>query len=233
MQITNGVRSIGQRKGGRVHCYLIDSGEGLTLIDTGYEEDAEFILKELEIIQRPATDIKRILLTHSHKSHISGLATIAKMSGAPVYAHEWEIGIIQGERKAEKVGYDRPKPFNLEVYALQVGLNLGVGKHTPWHVDGRLKDGDTAGPLQVMSVPGHTPGSLAFWWPEQRVLITGDTVASWPQVDRGWRSFDLDEAAAKRSAGKMAELSSAEVLCVGHGNPITEGASDVLKLIAT
>ena len=44
--------------------------------------------------------LKHILLTHAHRSHLGGLSELKRMSGATVYAHEWEADIIAGERKA-------------------------------------------------------------------------------------------------------------------------------------
>lgn len=233
MTITDGVYAIGQHEGGRVRCFLVDVGE-LILIDTGYDKDAGHILAELERIGKKATDISRILLTHAHKSHVSGLSTMAKMSGAIVYAHQWEIPIIEGSRKAEKVGWRIPKPFNLEVMGLQTALNFGIGSHTPHPVNMELKDGDRIGPIQCMEVPGHTPGSMAFWWAERRVLFTGDTVSTWPvNAEISWPTFDLDHAQAQKSVGKMADLSSAQIVCVGHGPPIVHGGADILKELAT
>ena len=116
-----------------------------------------------------------------------------------------------------------------EQIALQVGLNLGFGKHKPVSVGSRLKEGMKLGPLELMAVPGHTSGCIAFWWAAQRALIAGDTVATWPVLDLGWPTFNLDPASARRSVGKMAELSTCEILGVGHGDPILVGGAQVLK----
>jgi glyoxylase-like metal-dependent hydrolase (beta-lactamase superfamily II) len=231
MKIADGLYSMSQTKGGRVHAFLIapPGDEGLILIDTLYNDDASVVLAELSAIGKTPKDIKTIALTHSHKSHLGGLATIATLSGAKVLAHEDEIPIIEGRRKAKPVGFKPPKPFNAEVYALQIGLNLGRGRHTPVSVNDRLKEGMKIGPLELLSVPGHTSGCIAFWWPERRALIAGDTVATWPVLDLGWPTFNLDPAAAKHSVGKMAELSTCDILGVGHGDPILKGGADVLK----
>jgi glyoxylase-like metal-dependent hydrolase (beta-lactamase superfamily II) len=235
MKITDGLYSIGQHEGGRVHAFLVDSIEdgGMTLIDTGYDKDAGHILAELQLIGKTPADIKRIVLTHAHKSHVSGLAMMARLSNAVIYAHEDEIDIIEGRKKAAKVGWRIPKPFNLEVMGLQTALNLGIGSHEPYKVSQRIKDGDRLGPLECIGVPGHTPGSIALWWSARRVLFTGDTVSSWPvNPEISWPTFDLDHAQAQKSVGKMAELSTAQILCVGHGNPITYGAADTLKQLS-
>jgi glyoxylase-like metal-dependent hydrolase (beta-lactamase superfamily II) len=230
MKLTDGLYSMSQTRGGRVHAFLVeDPNGGLILIDTLLDKDAAGVLAELAAIGKTPQDIKTIALTHSHKSHLGGLATIARLSGATILAHEDEIPIIEGRQKAKKVGFGLPKPFNAEVYALQVGLNLGLGKHVPATVNSTLKEGMRIGPLELMSVPGHTSGCMGFWWPEKRALIAGDTVATWPELDLGWPTFNLDPVAAKRSVGKMADLSTCEILCVGHGEPIQRGGADVLK----
>jgi glyoxylase-like metal-dependent hydrolase (beta-lactamase superfamily II) len=203
----------------------------LTLIDTLADEDAHVILEALGEMKRTPGDIEAICPTHCHGSHVAGLATIKRLSGAPVLSHAWEAPKIDGREKPLPVGYDFPKPVSFasfEVYALQLGLNAGLGKHKPAKVDGTLKDGMKVGPLQVMEVPGHTPGCLAFYWSERKALIAGDAVASWPEVSPGWVSFNLDDTAQARSIGRMADLSDLEWCCVGHGDPIPN-AADVLR----
>jgi glyoxylase-like metal-dependent hydrolase (beta-lactamase superfamily II) len=117
----------------------------------------------------------------------------------------------------------------LAVYKLQLGLALGLGKHIPCEVDTRLKDGDHIGPLQVVETPGHTPGSLSFWWPERRALFAGDVIATWPEFEAGWPGLTLDNDRNRRSVHQLTEFSSAEVLCVGHGEPIARGAAQEIK----
>ena len=39
MKIAPGIYSMGQEEGGHVHAFLLDDGNGLTLIDTMYEEE--------------------------------------------------------------------------------------------------------------------------------------------------------------------------------------------------
>jgi glyoxylase-like metal-dependent hydrolase (beta-lactamase superfamily II) len=252
MKIAEGLYSVAYTKGGRVHCFLVDTGIGLILIDTGYTADAGPIIEEVKAMGQVRRNILAVVLTHAHKSHISGLAEISGWKNAPpewgrglkgldsegrplptvpVCAAESEIPIIEGRAKATPVGWRMPRPFNAEVMFLQAMLNWGIGSHTPVRVDQRLKEGDKVGPLEVLEVPGHTPGSLAMWWPERKALFAGDTVASWPALGP-WESFNLDPVAAKRSVAKMAELSSVQYLLVGHGEPITDGAHDILKLLA-
>jgi glyoxylase-like metal-dependent hydrolase (beta-lactamase superfamily II) len=229
MEIAPGVYSMGQEEGGRVHAYLLDDGNGLTLIDTMYHDDGKIVLDEIARIGRTPAQLKHIILTHAHKSHVGGLAALKKASGATVCAHEWEVDIIAGRREATRVSPIPRRP--LQVYKLQLGLALGLGRHKPCEVDHRLKAGDHLGPLQVIATPGHTPGSLSFWWPERRALFAGDVIATWPEFAPGWPGLTLDNAENLRSAQQFKDFGNAEVLAVGHGEPIVRNAAEEIRKI--
>lgn len=230
MEIAPGVRSLGDSGGGYVRAYLLDDGRDLTLVDTLSQKDGHLLFDELRQMRRPPTDVKRIILTHAHPSHLMGVAAIKKATGARLYSHDWEADIVAGQRKAEVPKTTTLWPQKpLKIYKFQVGLVLGLGKHEPADVDENLKDGDHAGPLTVMHVPGHTPGSLAFWWAEKRLLIAGDIVSTWPEVALGWPQITLDNKQNRESVGKLTDVTNAEIVCTGHGDAIVRGGNDVLK----
>ena len=81
----------------------------------------------------------------------------------------------------------------------------------------------------MVETPGHTPGSLSFWWPERRALFAGDVIATWPTFEAGWPGLTLDNDRNLKSVGQLTDFSNAEVLCVGHGEPITQGAAQAIK----
>ena len=227
MQIAPGIFSMRQDEGGHVHAFLLEDGQGFTLIDTLYDDDGKVVLAELQQLGKSPTQIKTIILTHAHKSHIGGVAALKKASGATVCSHAWEVDIVAGRREATRVSPIPKKP--LQVYKLQLGLALGLGKHVPCEVDRTLKAGDHLGPLQVVETPGHTPGSLSFWWDAKKALFAGDVIATWPELAPGWPGLTLDNAQNIRSAQQFRDFSKAEVLGVGHGEPIVRDAATVLR----
>jgi glyoxylase-like metal-dependent hydrolase (beta-lactamase superfamily II) len=228
-EIAPGVHSLGHEKGGHVHAFLLDDGGELSLVDTLFEDDAHLVLEAIAALGRKVTDLKRIAITHGHRSHLGGLAALKRASGAEVLAHEWEADIVSGDRRAQPVSM---RPRQLKLVPFQLGLRLNRPKHQPCPVDGTLGDGDAFGPLQVIHAAGHSPGHLAFWWPERRFLITGDAVATWPQFSAGWPGFNLNEKQHRDSVRKMAAL-DAQVVGVGHGDPITRNAADRVHSLVT
>ncbi|MDQ5817482.1 MAG: MBL fold metallo-hydrolase [Actinomycetota bacterium] len=230
MEIAPGVYSLGQHKGGHVHAFLLDGGASLTMIDTLYDTDARLIQDRISSIGRKVSDLEHIVLTHGHRSHLGGLATLKRLSDATIYSHEWEADIIAGERTAQPVTPIPMRPLLTywRVYHLQLGAALGRGKHPPCPVDRTLRDGDQVGPVRVLHTPGHTPGHLAFWWPERRVLFAGDAIATYPKFTGGWPAFNLNERQHRASLARMAGL-EAEVVAVGHGEPITAGAAERVR----
>jgi glyoxylase-like metal-dependent hydrolase (beta-lactamase superfamily II) len=229
MQIADGVYSLGQKQGGHVHAYLFENGGELTLVDTLFDKDAHRILELIRQLGRRPQDLKHIVITHAHRSHLGGLAKLRELSGALVYAHEWEADIVAGERPQQPVTLVPHRP--LKTYYLRVGLALGRPKHPPCPVDRTLAEGDGVGPLQVIHIPGHTPGHMAFHDERRGVLAVGDAVASWPRLDAGWPAFNLNERLYRLSFRRLPEF-EARVVAVGHGEPITEGAADRVHELA-
>jgi glyoxylase-like metal-dependent hydrolase (beta-lactamase superfamily II) len=229
MQIAEGVYSIGQSKGGHVHAYLFEHGDELTLVDTLFDADAALVVEAIARIGRSPGDLKHIALTHAHRSHLGGLAKLKRLSGALVHAHEWEADIIAGERLAQPVSMRPSGP--LATYPMRIGLALGRPKHPPCPVDRGLAEGDQVGPLRVLHIPGHTPGSLAFHFEQRGVLVVGDAVASWPRLDAGWPGFNLNEGQYRESLKRLARV-EAEVVAVGHGEPLTEDAAERVHALA-
>jgi glyoxylase-like metal-dependent hydrolase (beta-lactamase superfamily II) len=225
IEVAPGVHALGGRKGGHVRAFLLDHGE-LTLVDTLFEDDARGILNALRALGRTPGDLKRIVLTHAHRSHLGGVAALKRVTGAIVLAHEWEADIVAGERRAQPVTL-RPMQ-SLRIVPFQLGIALGRPKHVPCPVDDAVGDDDAVGPLQVLHAPGHSPGHLAFFWPERGVLLAGDAIATWPKLCPGWTAFTLNKAQHAQSLRRMAAL-DARVVAVGHGDAITQDAADVVR----
>ncbi len=229
IELAPGVHALGHGAGGHVRAFLIDHGGELTLVDTLFEGDARLVLEAIHALGRTPSDLKRIAITHGHRSHLGGVAALKRASGATVYAHPWEADIVGGERRAQPVTL-LPRQ-SLRLLPFQIGLRLNRPRHTPCPVDEALEEGDALGPLQVLHAAGHSPGHLAFHWPDLNFLIAGDAIATWPKLCPGWAAFQLNQTQHAETLRRLAAL-DARVVGVGHGDPITEEAADRVHALA-
>jgi hydroxyacylglutathione hydrolase len=222
---TIGPTTEGIRKGGYSRAYLLEDSDRLTLVDTLFDEDAHMILAYLLSIGRSARDLTDIVLTHGHRSHLGGVATLKRISGARVHCHDREVAIVDGRAPAPPVSLLPIRP--LVLYPFRVLSYLHRPKHVPCEVDGTLGEGDTVGTLEVLHVPGHTPGHLAFLW-KKRALLVGDAILTWPSFGAGWPGFNLDEAQYRRSLWRLVGLQP-QIVGPGHGPPICQDTSQLLS----
>jgi glyoxylase-like metal-dependent hydrolase (beta-lactamase superfamily II) len=223
IELAPGVRALGSGKGGRVRAFLLDTGNELTLVDTLFEDDGRQVLSAIDALGRKPSDVKRIVITHAHRSHLGGVAALKRATGATVLAHEWEADIIGGDRRAQPGTLTPLTPLKLIPFRL--GLRFNRPKHHPCPVDETIAEGDAAGPLHVLFTPGHSPGHLAFHWPEKNFLIVGDSIATWPSFGPGWRGFNLNPRQHRASLERVAALEPS-IVGVGHGDPITDAAAE-------
>lgn len=223
---------------GRVHAYLLEEDDGVTLVDALSGADAATIVAGLAAIGRTPADLRRILLTHAHRSHVCGAERMRALSGAPIHANPFEASVMSGERPSAPTGFWPRRPYR--VYKLQAGLTLGyyverawkrftVFANAPFEVDREIRHGDTVGALQVVHTPGHTDGSMSFYWPSERALFTGDVLVTWPRLEIGWRGLTTDTARNRRSLSELATVGDVEWIGTGHGPPVTHDAAAAVR----
>ncbi|MGM0670133.1 MAG: MBL fold metallo-hydrolase, partial [Gemmatimonadota bacterium] len=91
-----------------------------------------------------------------------------------------------------------------------------------------LKEGDEIGGLRVVETPGHTPGHLAFFEEEERVLILGDVlfhrhpITLRKGLTEPIRLVTWNRRQNLASARKLASLAP-RIVCFGHGTPLMDG----------
>jgi hydroxyacylglutathione hydrolase len=236
MEIAPGIYEIGAPKwgyfkAGYTKAFLVDDGEALYVIDTFYDDDAQLFLDEIARIGRKPADVKHILLTHGHRGHLGGMATLKRLSGAPIYGHEWEADIIAGDRRIHNPSFFAFNPIKPWPITTIGQLTARWNPFEGMPVDQLIDEGDKVGVFEVLHTPGHTPGHLAFYWPERRALFTGDAFVTWPLITPGWRSTMLNEPQSWQTLNRLAAL-DVEVIGPGHGDSITSGGTAVLQALA-
>ncbi|MCT7659654.1 MBL fold metallo-hydrolase [Mycobacterium deserti] len=193
--------------------YLWRDGDSVTLIDTGAPGSAAEILSA-------APGIDRIVITHGHVDHVGSASDLRERTGAPVYAGAGDAAAIRGEAVLAPPIFE---DWEIPIYE-RVSAGLPA-EAPPVEVERELRDGDVldfGGGAEILSVPGHTEGSIAVHLPRHKVLFTGDAIANVGNVMLG--TFNQDRARAVASFHRMARL-DVETACFGHGEPIPSGAA--------
>ena len=206
---------------GFVNVFLLDLGDGLTLIDTGVPGSAPKILDAVREIGREPSEIRQLIATHCHSDHSGSLADLKRLTGAPAAMHPIDAAMVR-EGKAIRPYTIAPGLLNAVVTRLVV---FRAQKEVePTEIEHEIRDGETLpNGLRAIHVPGHCEGQLAFLWPEHGgVLIAADAAAN--VLGLGLSPIYEDLERGKRSLAKLAAMEF-EVACFGHGRPIRSGAS--------
>lgn len=95
-----------------------------------------------------------------------------------------------------------------------------------------VADGDDVFGLRIVATPGHTAGHISVLDEIGGILVAGDALNTQAgEVTGPNPAFSADMTVALASVDKLAALRF-ETLLVGHGDPITEGASDLVAALA-
>ncbi len=143
--------------------YLIDTGEGLLLIDPSLDKWHDELLGEIRQLGYAPEQVKWVIVTHCHIDHGQS-------------CHLWRK---RGARILVGEGDARAMETCNSIVATWVEPQAN-GRCTPCPVDERIHDGDVLRlgqlTLHAIRTPGHTPGSTSFAFRRdgKNVLISGD-----------------------------------------------------------
>ena len=102
-------------------------------------------------------------------------------------------------------------------------------KYSNVEPDIKLNEENIVDGYTVIHTPGHTPGGLALYNPDNGVLFAGDMLRFTGEKVQGPPSMLIkDDEAFKNSIEKLSNLDS-EVMLPGHGKLLTENASKLIK----
>ncbi|MGH2857847.1 MAG: MBL fold metallo-hydrolase [Solirubrobacteraceae bacterium] len=139
------------------NCWFVrlSGADRAVIVDPGDEPDR--LLGALEAMG--IETVEAILLTHTHFDHVGAVAPLARATRAPVYCPEREVEVL-----ADINSYLMP----------------GFGPFESWHAEHTVAGGETlelAGlKLDVMLVPGHSPGHVSYHPQGTEALFSGDVL---------------------------------------------------------
>ena len=140
----------------QTNCYFLMNPDTKEMIIVDPPENASAIFRKVEAMEgKPVA----ILLTHGHFDHIMASKEVKEKYNIPIYAHGAEADVLADP-----------------------SLNLSgmVGTSYTLTADVLLKEGDEPEipgfKVRVLHTPGHTQGSCCYYFYEDKMLISGDTL---------------------------------------------------------
>lgn len=200
MEITRGVHQVDGIIG---NSYIIN-GKKMVIIDTGLPGNSRKIINFIRVaLRRSPNDVISIILTHYHPGHTGNVYELKNLTGANVAIHTGDADYLSG--KIEMPGGNSP-----------------IQHVVP---DTLLHDGDKVSGLTCIHCPGHTPGSIALYDPNRRILFSGDTLLMDEGKIHGPERKCSDNMDQVKSSIMSLSSLDYDILLPGHGIPLKPDAA--------
>ena len=112
----------------------------------------------LNYLKKYDLTLKAICITHLHFDHIYGVEELRSKTNAPVYTPKGDFAIANTEASLGGIwGFPRVQPFTHE--DLPSGHTTFANMH-----------------CIVLDTPGHTPGGVSFYFPDEKIVFSGDAL---------------------------------------------------------
>ena len=140
----------------QTNCYFLYRENDKKIIVVDPADKGEYLYNAFK---EKGFEVAAILLTHAHFDHIWGCNKLRELSGAQVFAWEEEREVCESAK---------------------LNVSEDVGRPYVVTVDWYLKDGERVSvegmEFTVIGTPGHTQGSCCYYFEEDNILISGDTL---------------------------------------------------------
>ena len=185
----------------------------VVVVDPGIGEGRDRALVEAIRGLAPEPGSVAVVLTHGHTDHLAAAPGVVEEFSATVYAPRLCVGLVESTELRR-----------LAVYGGVVSPTLAAMPMVSLRVDKAYVDGEGL-PVggRVLHLPGHTPGSSAVVFEEEKLVAAGDTVLGERVLARFGVPFAADLRGWMSGLEKLLELAEAGYTVVpGHG-PVARG----------
>ncbi len=186
----------------QTNCYFVYEEGSSRVIVFDPADKGDYIFNGLK---EKGFAVEAILLTHGHFDHIWGVEQLRELSGAKVYAYEGEKELCEDA---------------------SLNVSKGAGRACTVKADEYVKDGEeiTAAGIscRLIATPGHTGGSCCYYFENDKILISGDTLfqESVGRTDLPTGSMSMLVRSVKE---KLLPLPEEVKVYPGHGESTTIG----------
>ncbi len=130
--------------------HLIDTGDGLILIDTGYQHSLYLVINNIWELGFSPYDIKYLIHTHGHIDHFGGTRALVELTGAKTVIGRPDEDYANGKLDlsfAKELGMEFKETFQPDIL-LDDGDIISLGNTT----------------IKAVATPGHTPGAMSYFF---------------------------------------------------------------------
>ena len=214
-----------------VELFFID-GPTRALIDTGASDTPrECIEPALQALDLTLSDIDVILNTHGHQDHMGGNHALLSQTQAQVYMHSEDAFLVEDlEAHMDYIWHADKHVLGQDLSARRAQfLHTVTGPsavHRKLEHDEIVDLGEDI-QLRVVHLPGHSPGSIAYYWEAKQIAFVGDAVQG---LGSKPGTFPLYYTARgyEHSMRRLASL-GIETLALAHRYLWTHDARDALR----
>ena len=144
----------------QTNTYVVSVDERVFLIDPACftEYDRQTLVNYINSLTAQRSNSAQhsglsILATHGHLDHLWGAAWACRQFHTEVCMHEADFPLVETiQEQYDLFGIPaKPEPFPIKSLTAEGGLT-------------------------VLHTPGHTSGSVCLYWPDEKVLLSGDTL---------------------------------------------------------
>ena len=183
--------------------YLIYKENSTFLIDAGTKD----LVPIFEKIERDKKKIESVLITHAHYDHIFGLEELIKYNpNIKIYIGESELKVLKNPQFNLSFYTDHKFKFDFSV------LNIKTISE---------KNNDYVYNAKILDVPGHTCGSVAYYFEEEKVCFAGDLIFELGIGRTDFPTADFEQI--EKSIRKIFDLDNDIVIYPGHGDDFFNG----------
>jgi len=217
-----------------VAVYLVSDTTGVTIIDAGLPGHYRDLITELDAMGKTIADVKAIILTHGDSDHIGFAERARREHGIPVYVHSGDADRAKGGTK----GTGKGGAFGLAAFGfIGYSLRKGGAKVTYLTEVVEVQGGETLalpGQPRIISLPGHSDGSIAIHVPAVDAIFVGDGLATRHVLTgtTGPQAAPFTDE-PERAITSLAALPQATWVLPGHGAPFSGGTAAAVAAVTT
>lgn len=186
----------------KTNCYLVIGKTSIIIIDPG--DDAQYLSDE---IQKLALKPELIIATHGHFDHIMAVNELKANFKIPFLMNKKDEKLLSWMRKSSAyfTHFD-PGPPPVIDQTLSEKREIKIAN---------LK-------AKIIEAPGHTPGSVCFYFEDQKILFAGDTIFERGGVGRTDFPYS-NKKELDKSIKKLISLPEETLVYSGHGETTSIG----------